>query len=73
MSDFSDIDKRLRGVETDVATIKERLNHMPTKADAQTMLNGAQSKILLAIAGAVLVAVVKWSWPVLFGAQAAAS
>lgn len=71
MSDTTELEKRLRGVETDVATIKERLNHMPTKAEIQSMLSGAQSKILLAIGAAVLVAVVKWTWPVLFSAFAA--
>ncbi|WP_256643665.1 hypothetical protein [Stenotrophomonas sp. 9(2022)] len=71
MSDFSDLDKRLRTVETDVATVKERLNHVPTKADMQTMLNGVQAKVLWAIFGLAVAAVVKWAWPVLFASHSA--
>jgi len=73
VNDMSDLEKRLRGVETDVATIKERLTHMPTKLEMQSMLTSAQTKILLAIATLAIGAGLKWLWPVLFAGHTAAS
>lgn len=65
MSEITELDKRLRNVETDVATIKERLNHVPTKAELQTMLNGVQGKIIWTVVGFALLAVAKWALPLI--------
>ena len=71
MSEITELDKRLRNVETDVATIKERLNHVPTKAELQTMLSGVQGKIIWTIVGFALLAAAKMAWPILFASHAA--
>ena len=52
MSDkLNEIDGRLRTVETDVATIKERLNHMPTTVGMWTALLGVVVPVGVAVVG----------------------
>lgn len=68
-SKLNEIDGRLRTVETDVATMKERLNHMPTTVEMQKMLNGLQAKVIGTIAVGVVGVAVKWAWPFLFNSH----
>ncbi|HDX0802519.1 TPA: hypothetical protein UMU63_002695 [Stenotrophomonas maltophilia] len=55
MTDFSKFDDRLRAVELDVATIKERITHMPT-----TMKMWVAIATITIPVGAAVVGILSW-------------
>ncbi|HGM6611883.1 TPA: hypothetical protein ACKQAH_000789 [Stenotrophomonas maltophilia] len=55
MTDFSKFDDRLRAVEIDVATIKERITHMPTTVTMWVAI----ASITIPV-GAAVVGILSW-------------
>ncbi|HEI8112373.1 MULTISPECIES: hypothetical protein [Stenotrophomonas] len=55
MTDFSKFDDRLRAVEIDVATIKERITHMPTTVKMWVAI----ASITIPV-GAAVVGILSW-------------
>lgn len=68
MTDANGIETRLRGVETEVAIIKERLSHMPTTAQLWKALAWAGGVTIAAILGGGWWAVQQYLEPLLAGA-----
>lgn len=62
---LNEIDSRLRGVETDVAVIKELLNHIPTLAQLWKALAWAGGTIIVAFVGGGWWAVQQYLSPIL--------
>lgn len=72
MTDIADIRDRLRAVEqsvgeirTDMAGVKERLNHMPTTAKLLGVVLSASGVVLAALLGGYLWIVQQWLEPIL--------
>ncbi|QQQ40939.1 hypothetical protein JJL50_13340 [Stenotrophomonas maltophilia] len=55
MTDFSKFDDRLRAVEIDVATIKERITHMPTTVKMWVAIAAITIPV-----GAAVVGILSW-------------
>ncbi len=60
------LEEHVGQLREDMATVKERLSHMPTNADLLKVVSSAQWKIISAIAILALGAILKWAWPHLF-------
>jgi hypothetical protein len=60
------LEEHVGQLREDVATIKERITHMPTNADLLKVVSSAQWKIIGAIAALAIGAILKWAWPHLF-------
>lgn len=60
------LEEHVGQLREDMATVKERLNHMPTNADLLKVVSSAQWKIISAIAILAVGAIFKWAWPYLF-------
>lgn len=65
MADLAKLDERLRCVEQDVGIIKERLTHMPNKADLWKALAWAGGLTLAAIGSGGLWIIQQYLSPIL--------